>query len=503
MGLSAVPLLLEHVRRLARAAAPDEQLLADYLARPKGDAFAALVGRHGPMVLDLCRRILGDAQAAEDAFQATFLVLARRAGAVRRRTSLAGFLHGVAYRLAIRARRRRASSAGRPLAREATPDASPGPAESVAWQELLAVLHQELARLSDPLRAPLVLCYLQGRTQDEAARQLGWSLARLRRRLERGRQVLAARLRGRGLSLPAALAGLLAAGTTAVPAPLAAAALEAAQATGAARLAGSTFPLSTTGLLSLAVPSGRKLAALSALVLTLGLGLWLNGSTSRQPGAAPAPTPNRAPASGQQPPPRGEPEIDVIGAGETAMEMVKTTKDPDARWMGIRILGSLRYQRAVPLLLESLADPHPYIRSNAARALGDMKVAAAARPLTELLAREANGGVIQQTSLALTRLRCTEGLPALKAAAKHEDVQTRMWVLQAIGGLGGKREVRFLAGYLQDPSEAVQSAAAQAIEQITGLDFGFPRRSGPSSPTEGLRRAKAWWQEHQGEFRDP
>jgi DNA-directed RNA polymerase specialized sigma24 family protein len=102
---NAVSLLSQHLRRPAATALSDEQLLADYLARHNDEAFAALLGRHGPMVLNVCRRILHDAHAAEDVFQATFLVLANRAGAIRRRASLAGFPHGVAYRLAVRARR--------------------------------------------------------------------------------------------------------------------------------------------------------------------------------------------------------------------------------------------------------------------------------------------------------------------------------------------------------------------------------------------------------------
>src|SRR2546423_2780369 len=106
MLANAIPSLLQQVRRLAATALSDEQLLADFLARRSDEAFAALLGRHGPMVLNVCRRVLHDAHAAEDAFQATFLVLAGRAGAVHRRASLAGFLHGVAYRLAVRARRR-------------------------------------------------------------------------------------------------------------------------------------------------------------------------------------------------------------------------------------------------------------------------------------------------------------------------------------------------------------------------------------------------------------
>src|SRR5215510_11750899 len=94
---NAVPSLLQHVRRLAASASSDEQLLADFLARRSDAAFSALLARHGPMVLNVCRRILHDAHAAEDVFQATFLVLADRAGALQKRAALAGYLHRVAY----------------------------------------------------------------------------------------------------------------------------------------------------------------------------------------------------------------------------------------------------------------------------------------------------------------------------------------------------------------------------------------------------------------------
>src|SRR6516225_1239601 len=143
---NAVPSLLQHVRRLAASASSDEQLLADFLARRSDEAFAALIGRHGPMVLNVCRRILHDAHAAEDVFQATFLVLADRAGAIHRRASLAGFLHGVAYRLAVRARRhtspkrqREGPLGERPLAGASglyadVCDRAVGPPEGVAWK---------------------------------------------------------------------------------------------------------------------------------------------------------------------------------------------------------------------------------------------------------------------------------------------------------------------------------------------------------------------------------
>ncbi|HEX5269765.1 MAG TPA: sigma-70 family RNA polymerase sigma factor, partial [Gemmataceae bacterium] len=206
MLANAVPSLLQHVRRLAATASSDEQLLAEFLSRRSDEAFAALVGRHGPMVFNVCRRVLHDGHAAEDVFQATFLVLADRAGAIRRRASLAAFLHGVAYRLAVRASRRRTRDLPAGLC-----DRAVAPPEGLAWKEMLGILDHELDELSDRYSAPLVLCYLEGRTQDEAARQLGWSLSTLRRRLEQGRRLLEARLRGRGVTLPAALAGLLAA----------------------------------------------------------------------------------------------------------------------------------------------------------------------------------------------------------------------------------------------------------------------------------------------------
>src|SRR5271156_282717 len=134
-SMLANAVLLQHVRRLTATASSDEQLLADFLARRSDEAFAALLSRHGPMVLNVCRRILHDAHAAEDVFQATFLVLADRAGAIHRRASLAGFLHGVAYRLAVRARRRQMQNL--PVA---VCDKAEAPPEELAWKEMLGNL---------------------------------------------------------------------------------------------------------------------------------------------------------------------------------------------------------------------------------------------------------------------------------------------------------------------------------------------------------------------------
>ena len=184
--------LLHRVRRLAAgpAAAPgDAELLARFVAARDGEAFAALVARHGPLVWGVCRRLLADPRDAEDAFQAAFLVLARRAAAVRPAGALAAWLHGVARRVALKARaaaaRRRPRQPG-PLAAD-PPDRRPEPLDELSARDLLAVIDEEVARLPAGYRLPVVLCYLEGRTQDEAARLLGWTAGTLRGRLDRGR----------------------------------------------------------------------------------------------------------------------------------------------------------------------------------------------------------------------------------------------------------------------------------------------------------------------------
>src|SRR5262249_12231126 len=145
-----------------------------------------------------------------------------------------------AYRLAVRARQRRMQSLPVSLC-----DKAVGPPEGLAWKEMLGILDYELGQLSVRMRAPLVFCHLKGRTQDEAARQLGWSLNTLRRRLAQSRRLLKARLRGRGVTLPAAMAGLLAATTVAVPGPLRAATLFAAGTQAAGGVSGAAAALSS------------------------------------------------------------------------------------------------------------------------------------------------------------------------------------------------------------------------------------------------------------------
>src|SRR3954447_10173052 len=204
----------------------DEDLLNRFLAVRDEVAFEALVTRHGPMVLGVCRNVLADRHDAEDAFQATFLVLARHAHAIRNREAVGAWLHGVACRVAARARldaaRRRAHE------RQVASMATSGPHDELAWQELRAALHEEVHRLPEKYRVPVVLCYLEGQSHDEAARHLNWPIGTVKGRLAQARDLLQARLGRRHLAIPAtACLAALSRDTTAVPDALIRATVEA------------------------------------------------------------------------------------------------------------------------------------------------------------------------------------------------------------------------------------------------------------------------------------
>jgi RNA polymerase sigma factor (sigma-70 family) len=185
----------------------DAELLARFVAASDESAFVALVERHGAMVLGVCRRALRHAQDAEDACQATFLVLARKASSVRKRTALSGWLHRVACSICANVRRQRLRQCRHE--RAVQPARAVDSTAEVSWREVQAALDEEIQRLPETYRDPLVLCYLDERTHDEAARRLGITPGALRGRLARGRRLLRNRLLRRGLSLSAALtAGL-------------------------------------------------------------------------------------------------------------------------------------------------------------------------------------------------------------------------------------------------------------------------------------------------------
>jgi RNA polymerase sigma factor (sigma-70 family) len=189
-------------------ALPDRELVRRFAARHDEEAFAALVRRHGPMVLRACRRVLHDRHAAEDVFQATFFVLSRKASSLRHAESVGSWLYGVAYRLALKTRgqiARRHAREGRAVIAKRVED----PLAELSVREAQVILGEELGCLPEKYRAPLVLCYLEGQTRDEAARWLGWPVRLVKSRLEQGRERLRQRLNRRGLSLSAALIATL------------------------------------------------------------------------------------------------------------------------------------------------------------------------------------------------------------------------------------------------------------------------------------------------------
>jgi RNA polymerase sigma factor (sigma-70 family) len=235
MANGQVSPVVRFLRRLAGEGrgGTDGQLLERFARGGEEAAFAALLARHGPLVHGVCRRVLDDAHAADDAFQATFLVLVRKAGSIGRPELLGNWLHGVAYRTAVKARG--AAARRRVHERRAAEQAAARAAPDAEWSDLRPVLDEELARLTQRYRAPLVLCYLEGKTTEEAARELGCPRGTVLSRLARGREQLRRRLARRGLGLAAGLPAALPAGPAgaAVPAALAETTLKAARAVAA------------------------------------------------------------------------------------------------------------------------------------------------------------------------------------------------------------------------------------------------------------------------------
>jgi len=258
----------------------DQHLVQEYAVRRDPAAFTALVQRHGPLVLGVCRRVLHDPHDADDAFQATFLVLVRKAASIRKRQAVGSWLYGVAYRLAsklkVQAARRR-SHESQVVA------AAASQAGDLTWNEARGLVDEELSRLPERFRVPLLLCYLEGKTQDEAARQLEWSFGTFRRRLERGRELLHSRLTGRGVALSAALFPALLAQQSAasVPAALLSATCEAAAlfASGQTSTEAAALPiiLLAEGFMRSMLFTKLKIAAGVLAVLGLcgvALGVW-------------------------------------------------------------------------------------------------------------------------------------------------------------------------------------------------------------------------------------
>jgi RNA polymerase sigma factor (sigma-70 family) len=323
MATRQATVILRHLRKLAAPEGSqqvsDRELLRRFAADRDEAAFAALVRRHGPLVLRVCQRVLHHRQDAEDACQATFLVLARKASSSQWHDSVASWLYEVAYHLALKARAaaaRRSAYEGRTRPRPAA-----DPLADITWRELQAVLDEELARLPAKYRAPVILCCLEGTARDEAAQQLGWTLQAVKSRLESGRALLRARLARRGLTLSAVLAGatLTRGRALALPAALvnttgrAAALLAAGKAPAAVVPAAVAALVRGTNTSTFLTPV--KIAAL--LLLALGVAAGAGGLARQDVTAQPAALPTEAPkppAGGKErPAPEGDAGKPVAG----------------------------------------------------------------------------------------------------------------------------------------------------------------------------------------------
>jgi RNA polymerase sigma factor (sigma-70 family) len=288
--------LRKGIERLRRALPPpdgaglsDGQLLGLFVAGRDEAAFAALVRRHGPMVLGVCRRVLRDGHDAEDAFQATFLVLARKAAALGRREAVGSWLYTVAFRAALEAR----AAIARRRARERQVDVMPhpevSPPEPQDWRPLL---DEELNALPEKYRAAVVLCDLEGRPRKEAARLLGLPEGTLSSRLATARRVLAGRLARRGVALSGgALAAAIAGSASAqVPAALVWGTARAAALVAAGQLAAVATPAAglTREVLKAMFMAKLKVVAATAVVLAALGGLaWQAGGRGAAQAAPP------------------------------------------------------------------------------------------------------------------------------------------------------------------------------------------------------------------------
>jgi RNA polymerase sigma factor (sigma-70 family) len=311
--------VVRHLHRLAGTAqagdVTDAELLERFAARRDEAAFAALVRRHGPMVLAACRRILGNHADAEDAFQATFLVLVRKAGSIKRRAALAGWLHEVALRVALQTR---ASAQRRRRHEQRVPDMPRKDfLTTVVWRDLRPVLDEEVQKLPDACREAFVLCYLEDKTYEQASQQLACSTGTISRRLERARELLRERLTRRGLVLPAGLLAVVLSRQTApaaVPAALLASTLKAVLQSAAGAAAGvisARVAALAEGGFQAMTTSKTKVAL--ALLLTAGLVVAGAAALARSapaaaadPGQAGGATPRAAAPPGRTAPPAKE-----------------------------------------------------------------------------------------------------------------------------------------------------------------------------------------------------
>jgi RNA polymerase sigma factor (sigma-70 family) len=481
--LGAVVRYLEHLT--GAGALSGEVLLRRYAERGDEAAFTALVQRYGPLVLSVCRRVLRQAQDAEDAFQATFLVLARKASTIRKVPSLSSWLYGVAYRLALKAR---ASAARRKVReRRAAGPASAAPQEEVLYRELRSVLDDEVQRLPWKYRAPLILCCLEGRSFEETVRQLGWPRGTVAVRLARGKERLRARLARRGLTLSAALLTHLLArslASAALPASLLRATARAAVSFARGKTAGAGAA-GRPAVMAKAILPGKlapnlvlvPVAVLTLAVLTAGAVLVAHRPTGSGTPAAPGPGPSSA--SGKS----------VLGGGPVARLRKWADKRP-------RLVPDLAPQpllpekavavhapaaQAIPLAFQTAplafqAVPVEVFQSTAGRPFNGLRLILQADRAETVLNED--GTNIEPVSLRLTFANVSRQPFNLETSALSDQHLT----FQVAGpDLQSVRRRKLGGGVRGQPSPSDISAIAPGQTWTAGKGLCFPPRQGPTA----------------------
>jgi RNA polymerase sigma factor (sigma-70 family) len=292
MATAQMEAVIRHLRRVVLrqdgAGRTDGQLLASFIEHKDEAAFEALVHRHGPMVFGVCRRVVGHYQDAEDAFQATFLVLARKASSVKQRERVANWLHGVAHRTAMKAKALTAKRRGRE--KQVTEMPEPEASHQNQWRDLHSHLDQELNRLADVYRLPILLCDLEGQSIKKTAQQLGWPQGTVAGRLARGRKLLSKRLARYSLAITGGATFLQDAASGSVSPMLMASTIKASSAIvsgkpAATGLISANVAVLMKGVLSTMFMTKIKVATAVLMVGTmvvLGGGMLLSGTAGGQ-----------------------------------------------------------------------------------------------------------------------------------------------------------------------------------------------------------------------------
>ncbi len=452
--------ILRHLRCAVRppgSADTDARLLDQYVRHRDESAFESLVRRHGPMVFGVCRRVLANDQDAEDAFQATFLVLVRKAASIGRPGALGPWLYGVAYRTALEARRARAKRRAKEAMAVARPDAA---AES--GEDLREVLDRELAALPERYRAAVILCDLQGKERKEAARELGCPEGTVASRLARGRSLLAKRLAPYGLATGA----LAALSREAVPAELVSSTVRAAALYGAgAAGAVSANVLSLTERM-VRVMLVAKLRVLAVVVLLIGVVGTGAGWAYHHGAAAAQPAQPGAAEKSELEEVRGELKL-LERSLQDARDQARLLHEKLNR-MGQEREEVLYQGKPAAHWVKLLQDRDPSYRKNALQALGGIaKVDPNVVPVVAGSLGDDDADVVQAAVIELADLG-NAAVPYLITAVKRPGQQNRMAVIVGLRsfGKGAEPAVPALLGVLKNGNQQERLEAAATLGSI-------------------------------------